>query len=310
MKKLTVIGIIILTILLMFQYPHAMLNAGQLAEGHQNIKDNCTSCHAVFGGLPNNKCITCHTLSGIGKDTFNVNDGDSTDRKVLFHQHLSLQKCTSCHTDHNGTKGETYIRNFNHEILPANVLSNCGSCHVQPTDSLHKQVINTCSKCHNTKGWKSSVQFNHDMILLQNKNNRNSCHKKPEDSFHQSLKENCNNCHSTNQWKPSTFDHSAYFILDRDHNVECNTCHTQNNYISFTCYGCHEHSEGKIREEHTEHGITNFSNCVSCHRSADEHDIKHGNSDGRVEGNELNNVKKYIQSKEKDHEKRKHHHDE
>lgn len=46
----------------------------------------------------------------------------------------------------------------------------------------------------------------------------------------------------------------------------CETCHKNNDYSLYTCYGCHEHSQAKIRAEHVEEGIQNFENCVECHR--------------------------------------------
>ena len=48
------------------------------------------------------------------------------------------------------------------------------------------------------------------------------------------------------------------------------TCHIDNDYSNYTCYGCHEHSRSKIREEHVEEGIYDYENCVECHRSGDE----------------------------------------
>ena len=38
--------------------------------------------------------------------------------------------------------------------------------------------------------------------------------------------------------------------------------------LAYTCYGCHEHTEANIRAKHVHEGIANFTNCVSCHRSA------------------------------------------
>ncbi len=304
MKKLIVLGMIIVCIALMYQFPHAMLNPGELVEGHQKLNDKCLACHNPFWGISNDKCISCHKLSDIGKDTLMLSDTNATNEKVLFHQHLSNQKCTSCHTDHKGLKPEMSLSSFNHEMLPTTMISNCNSCHGQPADNLHKQLTTKCNNCHNTKDWKSSVTFNHDMIQGDSKNNCASCHKKPDDSFHQQVKDNCDKCHSTSLWKPSTFDHSTYFLLDGDHNAKCNTCHTNNNFSAFTCYGCHEHSESKIMEEHNEHGIYNFTNCASCHRSGNEHDIRmNGNSNQELNQNELNNVKEYIKSQEKDSKK-------
>ncbi|MFI3185772.1 MAG: hypothetical protein QX198_07300, partial [Methylococcaceae bacterium] len=64
--------------------------------------------------------------------------------------------------------------------------------------------------------------------------------------------------------------------LDGDHHTRCGTCHVGNDYSHYTCYGCHEHSPESIRREHIKEGIPNFENCVQCHRSGNEHDIRNG----------------------------------
>ena len=310
MKKIIIFGIVIVCIGLMYQYPHAMLNPGELVDGHQKLNDKCLACHNPFWGISNDKCISCHKLSEIGNDTLMLND--NTKEKTLFHQNLSDQKCTSCHTDHKGIKPEYSLSSFNHEILNTTEINKCNSCHANPADNLHKQLTTACNNCHNTNGWKSSVTFNHDMIQGEAKNNCASCHKIPDDSFHQQVKDNCDKCHTTSKWKPSTFDHSTYFQLDENHNAKCNTCHSNNNFSIYTCYGCHEHSERNIQQEHNEEGIFNFTNCTSCHKSSNEHDIiMNGNSNKKLNQKDLNKVKDYIRSQEKDkkkeHEEKKEH---
>ncbi|HQV99100.1 MAG TPA: class III cytochrome C family protein [Bacteroidia bacterium] len=301
MKKALVYGIIVVCIGLMYQFPHTMLNPGELVEGHQELNSKCLSCHTPFKGLPNEKCITCHKLSEIGKDSLKPK---GKDEKILFHQNLSDQECTTCHTDHKGLKPGMSISKFSHEILSITDFNKCNSCHVQPADSLHKPLSTDCKSCHNTKGWKADVVFDHEMIQGAAKNNCSSCHKVPDDTFHHSFKDNCDKCHTTSKWKPSTFDHSNYFVLDKDHNAECITCHTNNNFKAYTCYGCHEHSESKIRSEHIEEGINNFTNCVSCHKSADEHDIRmNGRSNQELNQKDAKNVKDYIKSGKKEGKK-------
>ncbi|MES9825295.1 MAG: hypothetical protein ABW127_12790 [Candidatus Thiodiazotropha endolucinida] len=54
------------------------------------------------------------------------------------------------------------------------------------------------------------------------------------------------------------------------HDAECETCHVDNDFNNFTCYGCHEHSRSNIRGEHFEEGIFDYENCVERHRSGDE----------------------------------------
>jgi hypothetical protein len=90
------------------------------------------------------------------------------------------------------------------------------------------------------------------------------------DALHKQITGNCGQCHTQKKWTPATFEHDKYFVLDRDHNASCVTCHVRNDYSRYTCYGCHEHTPANIRREHVEEGIRDFDNCVECHRSADE----------------------------------------
>ena len=136
-------------------------------------------------------------------------------------------------------------------------------------------VFNTV---HTSNDWKSTATFNHNMIQDSSKNNCLSCHKSPTDNLHSSFKNNCTSCHNTNKWTPANFEHSKYFVLDKNHNAKCTTCHTTTNYKNYTCYGCHEHTENNISGEHREEGITNFNNCVKCHRIGNEHDIINNNN--------------------------------
>ena len=297
MKKTIILLIIVLCAGLSYLFPHAMLNPGELMEGHQDINNKCLSCHTAFSGISNNKCIVCHKLSEIGKDTLQGKDTTGNKVKLLFHQQLSDQQCSSCHTDHKGIHPGLLISSFKHEMLSQSILANCAGCHNKPVDNLHKQLSTNCGSCHNSSGWKLTSAFDHDMIQGIDKNNCTACHQKPNDNYHQLLSTGCNKCHSTTKWVPSTFDHSKYFLLDRNHNVSCNTCHTNNNFAVYTCYSCHEHSESNIIAKHNEEGIYSITNCVSCHKSGNEDDIRNGNESNQKE---MNNVKDYIRKQEKE----------
>jgi hypothetical protein len=178
---------------------------------------------------------------------------------------------------------------FKHDLLDQSMINNCISCHKPPADELHAQVTTDCRSCHDTNAWKLASPFNHEHLKAESKNNCVSCHKAPADDFHQQTPDNCDKCHSTTQWVPSTFAHNDYFILDRDHNAKCSVCHTNNNYSAYTCYGCHEHSPAGMAAEHNEEGIFNISDCVSCHKSADEDSAKRNmKRDGGGNGNNSN----------------------
>ena len=297
MKKAIILAIIVFCVGLSYLFPHAMLNPGELVQGHQDLNSKCLSCHTAFSGISNDKCISCHKLSEIGKDTLQGMDSTGNKAKTIFHQHLLNQECSSCHTDHKGIKPGMLISSFKHEMLSQSILTNCASCHNKPVDNLHKLLSTNCGSCHNSSGWKLAGTFNHDMIQGVDKTNCTSCHQKPTDTYHQLLTTGCNKCHSTSKWVPSTFDHSKYFLLDRNHNATCNTCHSNNNFATYTCYSCHEHSENNIISKHNEEGIYNISNCASCHKSGNEDDIRNGNESNQKD---MNNAKDYLKKQEKD----------
>ena len=270
MKKLAAIGFTVICIWLMYEFPHAMINPGDLVEGHRELNDKCASCHKPFSGAETNKCIECHKLSEIGKVKSTASEVKSDREKVYFHEYLEGQECTACHSDHNGSNPDSQIRRFDHGLLTSAVIDKCSNCHSNRTDDLHKQVVSECKNCHNTNGWKKEVTFKHEYIVESAKNNCVSCHENPKDNFHVNFGENCSQCHNTTKWVPSTFEHSSYFVLDKDHNTTCITCHTGRDFKSYTCYGCHEHTQSNIMSKHLEEGITDFNNCVSCHKSANE----------------------------------------
>lgn len=288
MKKVYVIGIIVLVTWLIVQFPRLMINPGELLSDHQQLNNECLKCHDPFGGISNDKCISCHKPEEIGKDS----KDDSL--FIPFHTRLGSFSCTDCHTDHQGLHPSLGITGFDHAILSPGDREKCTSCHAAQTDLIHSQLSEKCGNCHGHDSW-TDVTFDHNMIQGADKDNCSSCHETPGDSFHSSVAGKCSECHRTDHWVPSTFDHSAYFVFDKHHQTTCATCHTNNDYLSYTCYGCHEHSEANIRAEHQEEGILNFSDCASCHRSGDEDAAEHEKgSEKGSDGNDAKEIQQYL----------------
>jgi hypothetical protein len=113
------------------------------------------------------------------------------------------------------------------------------------------------------------------MLPGKNINQCMTCHQRPAGKVHENNKLECSQCHSADRWRPATLDHAKYFRFDKEHKPDCATCHQNNNYKEYTCYGCHEHSPDKIRGEHLEEGINKYQNCAPCHRSGDDEEAKH-----------------------------------
>jgi hypothetical protein len=198
----------------------------------------------------------------------------------LIPGHSQLETdCFACHAPFFGTTTERCMSCHKPEEIGK--LTTLGQLIQKPLTStpFHQKLLKQdCLACHSdhagVKRFRIEGRFNHALLQAEARKECQSCHKSPKDSLHEQITGNCSQCHTQDKWVPATFDHDKYFVLDRDHNVKCITCHERNDYSRYTCYGCHEHSPEKIRREHIEEGIRDFKNCVECHRSADEHDIR------------------------------------
>jgi hypothetical protein len=189
---------------------------------------------------------------------------------------------TDCFACHSAFTGATSARCVDcHKPADIGRLTTAGLPIAKPLTSTpfhQKLVSDDCVACHSdhagVKRYRQQGRFDHALLKREARELCHECHKSPTDSLHRQVTGNCGQCHSQDKWMPATFDHDKHFALDRDHNVRCVTCHERNDYGRYTCYGCHEHTPANIRREHIEEGIRDFDNCVECHRSADEHDIR------------------------------------
>ncbi len=153
--------------------------------------------------------------------------------------------------------------------------------------SFHQELIEQdCMACHSDHQGSIRLQrsrkpFSHALLREATRDRCQICHSAPRDAIHSNLNVTCSQCHASSHWKPATFDHDTLFLLDRDHNTDCTTCHTGGDFSRYTCYGCHEHQQDRVRAEHLEEGIRDFSDCVKCHRSAREEPGRNGSRGGR-----------------------------
>lgn len=204
----------------------------------------------------------------------------------LIPGHKQLETdCFACHTPLGGAASSRCVSCHKPDAIGR--LTTAGLPIAKPLTStpFHQKLISQdCVACHSdhagVKRFRVQGRFNHALLQKGTREQCQGCHKSPTDSLHQKITGNCGQCHTQEKWVPATFNHDKFFTLDRDHNTRCVTCHVRNDYSRYTCYGCHEHSPSSIRREHIEEGIRNFDNCVKCHRSADEHDIRDGGGEG------------------------------
>ncbi len=204
----------------------------------------------------------------------------------LIPGHKQLETdCFACHTSFIGVASLKCVSC--HKPVDIGRLTTKGKPVLKPLSStpFHQELVSQdCVACHSdhagVKRYHLKGYFDHALLKKETSNQCQTCHKSPGDALHKQITGNCAQCHTQQKWTPATFDHAKYFVLDRDHTATCATCHVSNDYQRYTCYGCHEHTPANIRRKHVEEGIRKFDNCVECHRSANEDDIKGGKEGG------------------------------
>lgn len=206
---------------------------------------------------------------------------------IVGHRQLDAD-CFACHTSFTGASSNKCVEC--HKPADIGRLTTKGALVTRPatTAPFHQELVSQdCVSCHSdhagVKRYKLHGNFNHALLKKETVSQCQACHKSPTDALHRQITGNCSQCHTQQKWTPASFEHDKFFALDRDHNASCVTCHVRNDYGRYTCYGCHEHTPDNVRREHVKEGIRDFANCVECHRSGDEHDIKGrgGERDGR-----------------------------
>lgn len=197
--------------------------------------------------------------------------------------------CFSCHAPLRGASSPRCISC--HAVADVGLRTTGGVAVVQrgTKTSFHQDLIEQdCVACHSDHQGPKLTQrsrkpFSHALLQPAVRSQCSHCHTPPADKLHSgSPSQACAQCHSPERWKPARVEHDKLFVLDRDHNASCVTCHTGSDFRSYTCYGCHEHEPDKVRAKHLKEGITDFTNCVECHRNAsDEPQHKGSREKGR-----------------------------
>lgn len=245
---MVIVANLLVLVALAFVYPHLMVSPGPVRPEHAALTTDCFACHTPFRGATADRCIVCHALADIGLRTTK----GAPIKAVLG-------------------SGTTPMRKSFHQELTE---QNCMACHSDHTDPKLAQ--------------RSRKPFSHELLRADTRTHCDSCHVAPGNDMHRKLSIGCAQCHKTEAWKPATFEHDKFFLLDKDHNVSCVTCHNSDDYSKYTCYGCHEHTQANVRGKHIEEGIQNFENCVECHRSANGESEGRDSGDGEPDGSRRN----------------------
>lgn len=195
--------------------------------------------------------------------------------------HAAFAKdCFACHTPFVGSPPDKCVACHAVDEIGRFTTTGLPISNERKNVAFHQKLEeNDCVACHSdhrgVKAFRPIGQFSHELLAADIVAQCDGCHTSPGDALHHNIAGDCDTCHTKQAWAPATFDHDRYFVLDRAHNAACSTCHVNNKYSAYTCYGCHAHSRAGIRAEHVEEGIYDFEDCVACHRSGDEHEAEY-----------------------------------
>jgi hypothetical protein len=260
------------------------------------ITQACQDCHAepaAHLALFSADCATCHTPSGwkpalLDGASFDhtTSTGFSLDRHAVDYQDNPLT-CRACH-------GEN--------VLASASLTNCLDCHTKNNavfmQEHQAQFGSACLDCHDgvdrMRGFEHAQVFvldgRHAEIECQDCHTDASgqprfkdtpvacagCHAEPQ--IHAgAFGLQCEYCHTAAGWSPANLRQHTFPL---DHGVEegsapadCQTCHPAD-YVTYTCYGCHEHQPQEIEASHDQAGISRqeLPVCAACHLNGETED--------------------------------------
>jgi hypothetical protein len=260
--------------------PGAALQPGRLLEAHNHLRNDCLACHVAGAGVPGESCAACHEPAGIGLRNAAGTPLEAPRAAVQgLHQRSRDVACAVCHSEHAGRLLGGPAARFTHDRLPADLAGDCLACHGSqaPADDVHRLSGNACGDCHGLDAWTPAT-FDHGHLgagapacLV--------CHRPdlPRDDLHRELgaEPDCATCHRVSAWSPADYDHDRFFRFDGHHPARCADCHSPGSgYKTYSCTGCHAHSEARLAAEHREEGIRDWKDCVRCHRSGDEDEVE------------------------------------
>ena len=275
-------------------FPHE--GTGFSLRAHSSEGIACADCHEQdLLTFDQQACVDCHTgrdagfmtqhVEAFGSECVPCHDGVDRYGESFDHNKLAFTltgghtdlACSVCHADATSV------------VALQQTPQDCFSCHEQD-DAHGGDFGHQCGGCHSVDGWADAT-FDHSQTgfpltgahlqvacdtcheggaFSGTPTDCVSCHPQPD--FHKDAfgdrSTQCADCHTAEAWTPAEFDeaHAAFPI---DHGREerqptCMTCHPTD-VASYTCFGCHEHTQDNVVREHEGRTLAELEDCVRCH---------------------------------------------
>ena len=247
----------------------AYLSPGPVGKAHQDVAGKCDRCHLVFKGLPNEKCLSCHSAID-----------ERLREKVGFHANEREAACIKCHVDHKGadhamTRAEA-LESFDHglTVFPlegAHTSLDCAQCHDRPLEEMKNACLSchedshegafgaSCQSCHGSVSWQEGLKSLADHTVRTDGGHAElacaDCHSQGQhlekevacaschERAHGGTEEACDGCHSVSGFKPAKFDHDLCpcAFPGKHKTASCLSCHEGFRFTDTPtlCSGCH-----------------------------------------------------------------------
>lgn len=264
---------------------------GPVIRGHADIERDCGECHQPFRrGTQRDLCLACHEK--VAADVRGARGFHGRSPAV------GGNDCRVCHSEHHGRDFDPVVldeQTFDHaatdfalrgahravacrdchdaEVSHREAPNDCVGCH-RDDDAHRGKLGDDCDDCHAATHWTKG-EFDHaatrfplvgaharvdcalchpDARYEKTPTDCVSCHR-ITDAHRGRFGGKCDSCHTPRDWKRSIFDHDEtdFPLRGRHAQARCAACH-----------------RGVLHEEDL------ATDCVSCHRTDDDHQGRNG----------------------------------
>ncbi len=248
-----------------------------------SVGNDCASCHTsqnwlvddipelheengfpLIGTHSNLSCVDCHVsetnlrFDRLGNDCISCHLEDYLNTMTPNHQEVgySPENCIDCHDTNSLGWGAAFINHYFFPLTLGHDIQDCQDCHL--TDKFSDTSAD-CFSCHEDD-FNNTTTPDHEAGMFSM---------------------DCVSCHTTDPgWMPVNFgEHDdLYFpIFSGNHEGEwnaCSECHlNSNDYSSFSCIDCHEHSnKNEVDNDHDDENdyVYESNACYECHPTGEE----------------------------------------
>jgi hypothetical protein len=198
----------------------------------KHLMVSCGSCHQISNfRLTKSECVSCH---------------------LDIHQGKLARDCGTCHTPQGWSviNAITAHANTSFPLLGAHARLDCKACHTGEIQGEFSLLKSNCFDCHQTDFRNAAIHGQLDAFIR------------------------CEECHNLLAWRPANFtihDQRYFPIYSGAHSGNWNSCadchRVPDDFSTFECIDCHEHSQARMDEKHGE--VSSYQwisvRCYACH---------------------------------------------